>query len=332
MIDDTGAWRGEGTDSGFRLTPEQNEVVTDHWQQARQVQAELDRKLRGVQSSVAGRGGRLEGLQYSLKGLDSLRRKVAEPAMRGIRVEKPLRKNNDLHRYTLTFPAEEYTTGTKQVYEQLREQGYRPIPGSEKNTWEDPVYKGLNTTWEHSERPEKFELQFHTPESFRAKMDNHELYEISRAGYFTNKFQNEPELAKEYEQAVDLLQNERYQNVRIPPGVEELGERKVRATLNPAVRPQVIEEVRAYEAEVRAGHSAKAAGAEATEPVETATEPVVEAEVSEDLAALLEDDGPSLRDRITPPGLPAQRTQNAAPSLTDSPLPDLRQGPKGPRL
>ncbi|MDN3294633.1 hypothetical protein QWM81_11315 [Streptomyces ficellus] len=327
MIDDTGAWRGEGTDSGFRLTPEQNKVVTDRWQEARKVQAELDRKMRAMQSSVAGRGGRLEGLEYSLKGLDSLRRKVAEPAMRGVPVEKPLSKNNDLHRYTLTFPAEEYTAGTKQVYEQLREQGYRPVPGSEKNTWEDPVYKGLNTTWEHAERAEKFELQFHTPESFRAKMDNHELYEISRANTYAKKFENDPELAKEYEQAIDLLQNERYQNVPIPPGVEELGERKVRATLNPAVRPQIIEEVRAYEAEVRAGNEAKAAGATATAPVD--------AEVSEDLAALLEDDGPSLRDRITPPaapGLPAQRTQNHAPSLTDSPLPDLKQGPKGPRL
>ncbi|MEU1277677.1 hypothetical protein [Streptomyces sp. NPDC005805] len=325
MIDETGAWHGEGTDEGRTLTPEQNKLVTDSWHRAQQGRAELDRKLVGIEESHATRGGRLEGLEYSLKGLDSLRRKVAKSAMRGVPVEELLEQNNDLHRYTLTFPTAEYTAATEQVYGQLREQGYRPVPGSEKNTWEDPVYKGLNTTWENPDRGEKFELQFHTPDSFRAKMDNHELYELARSDQFKQRF-NDPELEKSYLAATDILQNERYENVAIPPGVERLGERKIRVALDHSLDPAIVENVRRFESEVRAENEAKAAAAKPSAPAE--------AEVSEDLTELLQDDGPSLRDRIQPPGaLPAQRTDAPAPTLGEAPLPGIDQGrPKGRRL
>jgi hypothetical protein len=51
-----------------------------------------------------------------------------------------------------------------------------------KNTWGsvNPTYKGVNTVWE-APSGEKFELQFHTQESFALKQGRlHELYEEDR--------------------------------------------------------------------------------------------------------------------------------------------------------
>ena len=39
-----------------------------------------------------------------------------------------------------------------------------------KNYWADPEYKGINTRWLTAEG-QRFEVQFHTPDSFHAKHD-----------------------------------------------------------------------------------------------------------------------------------------------------------------
>ena len=51
-----------------------------------------------------------------------------------------------------------------------------------KNTWnnEDEMYKGINITIKNP-NGQKFELQFHTEESFNLKNnENHEIYEKTR--------------------------------------------------------------------------------------------------------------------------------------------------------
>jgi len=49
-----------------------------------------------------------------------------------------------------------------------------------RNSWDHPEYKGINTRWTTPEG-RRFELQFHTPESYHAKQEvTHKAYERIR--------------------------------------------------------------------------------------------------------------------------------------------------------
>jgi hypothetical protein len=48
-----------------------------------------------------------------------------------------------------------------------------------RNSWESSQYKGINTQWRTAEG-QKFEVQFHTAESFEAKQLTHGAYERLR--------------------------------------------------------------------------------------------------------------------------------------------------------
>ncbi|WKK20911.1 hypothetical protein QZH56_18605 [Streptomyces olivoreticuli] len=310
---DTGAWRGskEKAEDHLELSSEENRLVTSRWEAAKEARGRLDGIMAGVEERSASQGGKLEGLDYSLKGLDSFRRKVAVAVARGRKAEREVQKVDDLNRYTLTFDADTYVQGTQQTYAELRAQGFEPV--SEQNTWEDPVYKGVNTAWENRETEEKFELQFHTPESFQAKSENHELYELARSGTFEQfNSEKDPKRSESYQEASDLLQNERYENVRVPPGVEELEKRTVRATLNPDVDPEVVEHVRQMEADLRATH---AAAAKAAEPQQSA----------DGLGESLGTGGPGLRDRLAAKTGPV-RQSNARSAPAADPLPTQSRG------
>ncbi|GAA0469148.1 hypothetical protein ABZ951_20740 [Streptomyces sp. NPDC046215] len=314
MSGTTGAWEGEG----YTLSPEQNRVVTERWERAAAARQDMDAMMKGVQQETAqSHGGRLEGLEYSLKGLDSFRRKAATAAVVGnVPVEKTARKVNDLNRYTLTFDPDSYSQGVERTYERLRHSGYEPI--SEKNTWQDPVYKGINTSWQHTESAEKFELQFHTPDSFKAKMENHELYELSRGNALADLAEGNEELAQSYRDAANQLQNERYKNVEVPPGQEKIGEQLVRDKLNPRVPLDHVELIRQKEAEKRAenlGH----AQAPVLGQVEQAT---------------LQADGPGqaktndLRNRLaTRPAVELPRQKTATPGIEQFPQQSRSRGP-----
>ncbi|QLE72848.1 hypothetical protein FGW37_15755 [Streptomyces rectiverticillatus] len=251
-----GEWKGEG----YTLSPEQNRVVTERWQRAEAAREGMDALMKGIQQETAQTyGSKLEGLEYSLKAPDSFRRKAAAAWENdGDSVEKTAKKVNDLNRYTLTFEPDAYTEGVSRTYERLREAGYEPIPGKEKNTWEDPVYKGINTSWQHTESEEKFELQFHTPDSFKAKMENHELYEISRGKKLDDLSARDKVPKADYRNAANLLQSERYKNVQIPPGQERIGRQEIRDKLDPGVDPAYVDVIRREEAELRAENLAKA--------------------------------------------------------------------------
>ena len=58
-------------------------------------------------------------------------------------------------------------------FEHLERQGFIPI--SNRNTWKLPDYRGVNSTWAipgpDSKASHKFEVQFHTPESFEVQLE-----------------------------------------------------------------------------------------------------------------------------------------------------------------
>ena len=61
---------------------------------------------------------------------------------------------------------ETYTQGYYDIKERLESLGYEMYQS--KNSWDDAEYKGINTRWVTPEG-QRFEVQFHTPESFHAK-------------------------------------------------------------------------------------------------------------------------------------------------------------------
>ncbi|MEU5188505.1 hypothetical protein AB0G83_15375 [Streptomyces klenkii] len=322
MTERVGEWFGEGY-----LSAEDNQVVTERWQRAVADQERIDGILKGIQEETAqSHGGKLEGLENSLKGVDSLRRKAADGMREGDSAAKAVRAVNDIHRYTLTFEPDKYTEGVEQTYSQLRAQGYEPIPGKEKNTWDDPVYKGINTNWRHPEREEKFELQFHTPDSFTAKMENHELYEISRNGTFDRISKEEAPneeaaegLSEHYLNAANLLQNKRYENVETPSGQERIGDRTIRDKLEPDTPEWAIERVAKEEATRREENLAKARA-------EAARKQAEQPELGLDGPAQAESQG--LRAHLaTQATVQAARKKPEAPSIDPMPAQSRSRGP-----
>jgi hypothetical protein len=116
-------------------------------------------------------GGEMVGLECRLKSVDSLTRKIKD----GV----PAAEIKDALRYTMTFPAEDLTGNLKEVVRELESQGHKPF--KVKNTFgTGDIYRGVNCGFE-TVNGQKFELQFHTPQSFHVKEHlNHQMYEVAR--------------------------------------------------------------------------------------------------------------------------------------------------------
>jgi hypothetical protein len=126
-------------------------------------------------------GGWLAGLEFCRKGEDRLKEKIADelgitPAMKP---DDAIRKLHDAIRYTFCFESTNYSDGYWDVKQRLEARDYRMVYS--KNHWrDDPEYKGINTRWITPEG-QRFEVQFHTKESFHAKQEvTHSSYERIR--------------------------------------------------------------------------------------------------------------------------------------------------------
>jgi len=115
-------------------------------------------------------GGRMEGLDFRLKTLESLERKLISDG-----VNEPM---NDVLRYTVIID-DDLAKGTNAIMQGLESKGYQTI--KVKNTFQDgKLYKGINTNVK-SPGGSVFEIQYHTSESFNVKQNiNHSLYEQYR--------------------------------------------------------------------------------------------------------------------------------------------------------
>ena len=126
-------------------------------------------------------GGTLVGLDFRLKSLESLTRKIkAEVAdSNGKKTpEEAAASIADGVRFTLQFDPNDYTGGVQRSLDTLKAQGYE-IMGV-KNFWKkgDP-YQGINVKLEKN--GVLTELQFHTPQSLDTKEKVlHKDYEIYR--------------------------------------------------------------------------------------------------------------------------------------------------------
>jgi len=141
-------------------------------------------------------GGTMQGLEFRLKSVDSMARKIRDEGESKI---------NDALRYTSTFTTDKLASGANQVMAEMERMGYQKE--RVKNTFEEgKAYVGINTTFRKD--GQDFELQFHTPESLHVKETlNHKLYEVRRElDFVSNKntgeviFKSPEELAKVVEE------------------------------------------------------------------------------------------------------------------------------------
>ncbi|HIF5536110.1 minor capsid protein [Pasteurella multocida] len=130
-------------------------------------------------SIVKQSNGYLDGLDYRLKSIDSITRKVQMDIIKtGITEGESLSKITDIVRYTTIFESKNFTQNYFRMQKILTEKGYNIT--RVKNTWrKGAVYKGINTIIEKDGI--KFEMQYHTKQSFDLKNGKlHELYEKAR--------------------------------------------------------------------------------------------------------------------------------------------------------
>lgn len=127
-------------------------------------------------------GGKVEGLEYRLKSLNSLERKIKTEMLAGISEQQAVDSVRDVVRYTAIFDNNTFVEQYQKMQEQLATKGYRTIVV--KNTWQEgSTYKGVNTFVNAFVEKDNviFEMQYHTQESFELKNGKlHQLYEIFR--------------------------------------------------------------------------------------------------------------------------------------------------------
>jgi hypothetical protein len=82
-------------------------------------------------------------------------------------------------RYTLIFDFDYYTEGVSAGHARLTDAGYERI--ETKPSWDSDQYKGVNSQWRETSSDVRFEVQFHTEESWDAKQKTHEAYEKIQA-------------------------------------------------------------------------------------------------------------------------------------------------------
>jgi hypothetical protein len=174
--DPEGSWRGDGNQY---LDPEQHAQAKAEIARVQRTEEALTKHMTETERETGS--GWLEGLDHRRKGDERIKEKAAEILKRvpDRTVEGVVQTLPDAIRYTFCFESEDYAVGYWDVKQKMEDRGHNMIYS--KNHWDDnPEYKGINTRWTTPEG-QRFELQFHTPESLHAKQEvTHGCYERLR--------------------------------------------------------------------------------------------------------------------------------------------------------
>lgn len=129
-----------------------------------------------IKKQAVENGFKIQGLNYRIKSKESYLRKIeSKYSDNGNKYEI-----NDILRYTYIGSNNKLTEKTLYNIQDMKQKGYETI--KIKNTWNDKnnPYKGINTIVKDKDGF-KFEVQYHTQESFNLKNNEmHELYEKAR--------------------------------------------------------------------------------------------------------------------------------------------------------
>jgi hypothetical protein len=198
-------WLGEG---GATLTAEQNASVeafhTLSTLREPEITQTLSQAARQAQAQLAG-------LRYRLKEVDSLKRKLAtQQARTGRPLPLLLIDVHDTLRYTVVFEDQWYTQGVTELTGRLERYGFHSQ--RIRNRWQSARYRGVNTRWLDPASGTAFEVQFHTPSSWRITEATHPIYEQSRL----------PDISPSRKAELERQMAEAYRAAPLPPGVERL--------------------------------------------------------------------------------------------------------------
>jgi hypothetical protein len=177
--DPAGSWRGEGNQY---LTPEQHTQARTVIVGVRRAERAISQDMLRIEQDNQA-GGWLAGWEFRRKGDDRVKEKLAEKLEKqpGDEVADVALAMNDAIRYTFCFESASYAEGYRDVTQRLGDCGHRMTYA--RNHWSsNPEYKGINTRWVTPDG-QRFEVQFHTLESFHAKHElTHAPYERMRNG------------------------------------------------------------------------------------------------------------------------------------------------------
>ena len=152
------------------------------------------------------------GFEFRLKGTDRMKQKVTEKlaAQPDRMSEEIVRGIPDAIRYTCCLKANDYAHGVAEIKEGLERHGYEMYYS--ENYWSNPEYKGINSRWVSADG-QRFEVQFHTAESFHAKHEvTHEAYERIR----------NPATSDRERLELRAFQRDVSSWILIPPGAEDI--------------------------------------------------------------------------------------------------------------
>lgn len=173
-------WPPHATDRSFTLTPEREQEVDKAISQVRLIEPNVSAEMTEVARDNTS-GAWLEGFDHRLKGDTRLTEKIARWATGSpdATTAELLGQIPDAIRYTFCAGADTYTSAYQDIKSRLEALGHEMYQC--KNLWNNAEYRGLNTRWVTPEG-HRFEVQFHTPESFHAKHHvTHESYERLRS-------------------------------------------------------------------------------------------------------------------------------------------------------
>lgn len=172
--------QSDAHDAASSMRPEQRTATLDAVEKVPEREPPISENIKRIEAENAG-GGWLEGYEFRLKGQDRLVEKVAETLETSAPDAVPdeiVEQIPDAIRYTFCLESKNYSSGYWDIRERFEACGYEMYYS--KNSWADPEYKGINTRWVTPEG-QRFEVQFHTPESFHAKHEvTHRAYERLR--------------------------------------------------------------------------------------------------------------------------------------------------------
>lgn len=134
-----------------------------------------------LKSIVSGNNAHLEGLEFRTKTPESFMQKVqGDMTEKHITASAAIQRVYDTVRYTSVLKPDSFLVSYTGVVDGLNKKGYTVL--RVKNTLGNPdaIYRGVNAVIADP-TGFKFELQFHTKESFDAKQKMHGLYEQARA-------------------------------------------------------------------------------------------------------------------------------------------------------
>lgn len=144
--------------------------------------AEEPKITADIQDVVNAQGGKMYGLEFRLKEVDSLARKIlSKSKAKGVTPEEYGSEIADAVRFTAIRdepPPGQYANMIKTTIDSLESKGYE-ILELETHWQQGDAYNGIHLV-ARTQSGQRFELQFHTTQSVEAKFANHPLYEEMR--------------------------------------------------------------------------------------------------------------------------------------------------------